>query len=108
MSARDLNRRMLLFAARTRASAKPVRSPRVAIPLLVRGVRATPRVTVRGARAAAPVAGRGARGAVRLGRHVAGTLAALTLATARRAAATVADAYREIDFDAFRRTALMA
>jgi hypothetical protein len=108
VSARELNRRMLLFAARTRASVRPLRSPRVAVPLLLRGVRATPRVTVRGARAAAPVAGRGARGAVALGGRGARGLAALVLAGARHAARAAADAYRQIDFDAFRRATLMA
>ena len=79
----DVNRRLLLFAAHTVAEARRLRNPRVFVPALLRGASAAVRFAV-----LLPF---------RLLAWMAGRLAA---------AAT--NAYRNIDFDAFRRSGLLA
>ena len=82
----DVNRRLLLFAARTVAEARRLSHPRELGPALLRGARALVRLPALALRMVVWV----------------------PAWFVRRLAAAVARAYRGIDFDGFRRSALLA
>jgi hypothetical protein len=91
---RDLERRLLLFAARTVASLRPLRDPRKLVPAVARGAVAALRWTV--------------RNAVQLPLLLGGSLAGALAVAARRVGRATVRAYRGIDFRAVGRAVLMA
>jgi hypothetical protein len=93
----ELNRRLLLFAARTVADARPLRDPRKLVPALVRG-----------ARRLVPALVWTVRGVGRLLLFVAGVLVGAIRAVGQRLRRAARDAYRAIDFRATGRAVLMA
>jgi hypothetical protein len=97
LSAQELNRRLLLFAARTVADARPLRDPRNLGPALVRG-----------ARGLMPGLVRAVRGAVRLALLLLSVLAGATMGLVRRLGRALVAVYRWIDFRAVGRVTLGA
>ena len=105
---REVNRQLLLFAARTVARIRPLRDPRVLGPALLHAaIHALP-FTLRMARQAVPAAARAVRGVVRLLLLLALGIGRLLAALVRRLGAAVLRAHRAIDYGALARRALMA
>ena len=105
---REVNRQLLLFAARAVARIRPLRDPRVLVPALLHAaIHAVP-FTLRVALAAVPATARAARGVVRLLLLLLFGLGRLLAALVRRLGAALLRAHRAIDYRALARRALMA